>query len=573
MKKICFAIGLTLGLTACSNRFLDISPNGSVTDDAVWASASSTKMFINDDYDQTLTGPLYSFTGFNGSYSFDYFATDDMAENNIAWNELNFTASNAPFERWTAGYTNIRKSNLGLEKVAASTALTDSEKDRFTGDLHFLRGLQYLELFRFYGGVPLITKPLDRNGDEDIAYPRNTPEETLQFIVSEFDLAAEKLPVTVDPAEYGRATRGAALGMKAVALLHGAGTVDPKYYADAAAAARVFIDGDLKDRYALFGRTETDPLKKREAFINLFLEPHEGNEEVIFDVQYAYPYKFQQGFQTIAAPGVPGPGNAYGWGRSAPTQNLVDAFEMADGTPFDWKNPAEAAHPYDNRDQRLYGTILYDNEMWKGAPLSLSSNRFDNGVEVTNNLPNGLFSTKSEATKTGYYMRKHQNEPVVCGPTNRAGLGDGGNMIILRLAEILLTYAEAQNETSGPDATVYDAINRIRDRAGQPGLPAGLSQQQMRDRIRNERRVELALECKRYFDIIRWKIGDLVLNQPIMGMNVKYVKDAGTSAITPTYNPFVVLNKKFSAPRNYLMPVPQSAINRNAKLLPNNPGW
>lgn len=146
-------------------------------------------------------------------------------------------------------------------------------------------------------------------------------------------------------------------------------------------------------------------------------------------------------------------------------------------------------------------------------------------------------------------------------------------MIILRLAEILLTYAEAQNETSGPDATVYDAINRIRNRAGQPDLPAGLSQQQMRDRIRNERRVELALECKRYFDIIRWKIGDVVLNQPIMGMNVKYVKDAGTGGITPTYNPFVVLNKKFSAPRNYLMPVPQSAINRNAKLLPNNPGW
>ena len=573
MKKIYFAICFTLALTACSDNFLDISPNGSVTDDAVWSSASSTKMFINDVYNETLTGPLYSFTGFNGTYSFDYFATDDMAENNISWNELNFTASNAPFERWTPCYTNIRKSNLGLENVAASNALSEAEKDRFLGDLHFLRGLQYLELFRFYGGVPLIKKTLDRNGEEEIAYARNTPAETLDFIVSEFELAAEKLPVTVDPVEYGRATKGAALGMKAVALLHGGGTVDPKYYADAATAANVFIDGELKGRYELFGKNETDPLKKREAFINLFLEPYEGNEEVIFDVQYAYPYKFQQGFQTIAAPGVPGPGHAYGWGRSAPTQNLVDAFEMSDGKPFDWNNPAEAAHPYENRDQRLYGTVLYDGEFWKGATLSLSSNRFDNGKEVTNNLPNGLFSTKSEATKTGYYMRKHQNEPVVCGPSNRSGLGDGGNMIILRFAEILLTYAEARNEVSGPDNTVYSAINSIRKRAGQPDLPQGLNREQMRQRIRNERRVELALECKRYFDIIRWKIGDVVLNQPIRGMNVKYVKNPGTDEIIPTYNPFVVLNKKFNAQRNYLLPVPQSAINRNAKLLPNNPGW
>ena len=313
----------------------------------------------------------------------------------------------------------------------------------------------------------------------------------LQFVIEEFQTAADLLPTTVDDTEYGRATRGAALGMKAVAYLHGAGTVDSKYYADAATTSDIFISGELIGRYRLYGESETDPLKKREAFQNLFLEPYEGNEEVIFDVQYeGKKIRGHNGFQTIAAPGVPGVNQGFGWGNSAPSQNLVDQFEMKDGSAFDWNNLQHAADPYANRDERLYVTVLYHGVMWKGAVLSLSSNRFDNGIEVTNNLPNGLNSTKKESTKSGYYLRKHQWEAVVCGAQNRGqGIDDGGNLIVLRYAEILLIYAEAKNEVSGPDASVYEAINKVRRRAGQPDLPAGLSKDEMREKIRHERRI------------------------------------------------------------------------------------
>lgn len=556
---------------ACDDSFLNITPNSSITDDAVWSSGSGTKQFINNVYASTLDGPLYRYTGFFGSYHFDYAFTDDMGENRTEWNQFAFSAHNAPFERWGACYANIRKSNLGIEKLSESDVITESEKNRFLGDLHFLRALQYLELFRFYGGIPIITTALNRHEDE-VAYERNTAEETLEFIVSEFQQAADLLPTTIPDSEYGRATKGAAIGMKAVAYLHGAGTVNASYYEKAAETADILINGDLRGRYALFGRNETDPLLKREAFANLFLEPYEGNEEVIFDVQYAYPYKDQDGYQTIAAPGAPGPGHAYGWGRSAPSQNLVDAFEMTDGTKFNWSNPVHAQDPYTNRDQRLYATVLYHGVQWKGDTLSLSSNRFDKGVEVTNNLPNGLFSTKTEATKTGYYIRKHQNESVICGPDNRSGIGDGGNVIVLRYAEILLTYAEAKNEVNGPDVTVYDAVNQVRRRVGQPDLPIGLGQVEMRERIRNERRVELAFECKRFFDIIRWRAGETYLNQPFMGMDVRYVKEPTTDKIHITYTPFKVFDKRFNAPKNYLLPIPLDALNRNPNLV-QNPGW
>jgi hypothetical protein len=366
--------------------------------------------------------------------------------------------------------------------------------------------------------------------------------------------------------------------MKSVAYLHAGGVIDAKYYANAAETSGVFITGELKSRYELFGKDVTDPSLKAKTFANLFLEPYEGNSEVIFDVQYANPMRTQSGYQTIAAPGYPGKNNDYGWGFSAPSQNIVDAFEMKDGTTFNWNNTTEAAAPYENRDARFYASILYNGIVWKDSTLSFSSNRYVKSgtrwTKVTDNLPNGLYSSKSERTKTGYFIRKHQNESVRCGATNRYSNmdGEGGNFIVLRLAEVLLTYAEAKNEVSGPDASVYDAVNRVRRRAGQPDLPTGLGQDQMRERIHNERRVELCFENKRYFDIIRWKAGTTYLNQPFYGMNITY--DLVNNVPVAKYTRFVYFQKKFDPNKNYLFPIPQSAISTNPKLEGHqNPGW
>lgn len=587
-KTLITIIGGLLLMSSCSDDFLDITPTDSITDDAVWASASSTQMFVSETYNKTLTGPLYNMTqGCNNWYSFDHAYTDDMGIALASLNEFAFSSSNQEAfvrNRWDACYENIRRTNIGLEQIPKSTVLTESQKRRFMGDMYFLRGLLYLELWRFWGGVPLIDKSLNRHED-DIYYPRSSSEETFRFIINDFDSAAVRLPLKTElpGSEYGRATKGAAIGYAVVTYLHAGGVIDKNYYEKAAETAKRFISGDLRGQYDLFGTEVTDPAKKAETFANLFLEPYEGstgkNPEVIFDVQYINPFRTQAGYQTIAAPGIPGKGSDYGWGFSAPSQMIVDAFEMKDGSMFDWNNPEHAAHPYENRDARFYASILYDGVVWKDSTLSLASVRYvinDRGrwERISDNLPNGLNSSKSERTKTGYFIRKHQNEPVLCGAGNRYGdmLGEGGNLIILRYAEILLSYAESVNEVSGPDESVYEAINKIRKRAGQPDLPAGLGQSEMRERIRNERRVELAFENKRYFDIIRWKEGEKYLNQPFYGMNVTYAIENNTPI--PKYERFVYFQKKFDPAKNYLFPIPQSAISKNYKLTGHqNPGW
>lgn len=569
MNKVLIYIVLAfcLLLNACSDAFMDITPQNSVTDEAVFSSESSTKLFINDVYG-SLTGPLYQWDAIGSKYNrsmFDNAFTDDMVNNDNSWNLFSFTASSAPFERWTSCYQSIRKTNEGIEQIEKSTVITNDIKERFLGDLHFLRGMFYLELFRFYGKVPIITKALDRNEDE-IYYARDNEKNVLDQIINDFQFAANYLPTNLDDKELGRATKGAAIGMKAAAYLHAAGVIDPSYYKNAYENADTLITGSLKGKYDLF-RTGSTP---QEVFHNLFLEQYEYNQEVIFDIQYAYPYKFSS-LQTVAAPPKHSTDD-YGWGRDMPTQEIVDAFEMNDGTQFSWSNATEAANPYANRDARFYASILYNGCQWKGATLYTSANVWsDANNKFVANSPNGLGGA-SNATITGYYLKKHMNESVIAGYQNRGlGIGGGHNLIVLRYAEMLLTYAEAKNEVSGPDQSIYNAINAVRNRAGQPSLPAGLSQDQMREKIRHERRVELAFENKRYFDIIRWREGNKYLNQTCNGIRITYSKVNGV--ITPKYTVFQIIKKVFDENKNYLLPVPQSAMDKNAKLYPNNTGW
>mgnify|MGYP002536880452 CR=1 FL=1 len=570
MKKVViyFFIVCGVSLTSCSD-FMNITPQDSITPNAVFSSLSSTRLFINDVY-ACLNGPLYDWTAIGKTYNksmFDNAFTDDMVNNDNAWNQFNFTASSAPFERWTACYKAIRKANEGIENLKESEVLTQEEKERFLGDLYFLRGMFYFELFRFYGKLPIIEQVLNKEEDE-IFLPRSSEEEVVEFILNDFQLAADYLPKDITDTELGRATKGAAIGMKALVYLHAAGVLDATYYEDAYKTADILINGELKGKYDLF-RIGNSP---EEIFHNLFLEEYEYNQEVIFDIQFAYPYK-ASALQTLASPPKHGIDD-YGWGnRDNPTQEIVDAFEMKDGTEFSWNNPVHAANPYDNRDARFYASILYNGAFWKGDVLYTSTNIWsDVEQRFVINSPNG-FASASNSTFTGYYLKKHMNESVIAGYSNRGlGVGGGHNLIVLRYAEILLVYAEAKNEVlPAPDQSVYDAVNTVRQRAGQPVLPSGLSQIEMRERIRRERRIELAFENKRYFDIVRWREGNKYLNQQCHGMKISYSKVNGE--IVPKYERVNLVKKVFDENKNYLLPVPQSAINKNPKLYPNNPGW
>jgi hypothetical protein len=217
-----------------------------------------------------------------------------------------------------------------------------------------------------------------------------------------------------------------------------------------------------------------------------------------------------------------------------------------------------ANDPYKNRDPRFYASIQYEGAQWGGYTV-------ETRVRGQHGIDGGATGTNADATKTGYYMRKFLDEANISRLYANNSMASYNNWIILRLGEVLLNYAEAQNEAVGPDASVYDAVNRVRARpsVNMPPIPAGLSKEQMREKIRHERAIELAFEEHRFFDVRRWGLGEEIFNAPIYGMRI--------SEDGKTYTRFKVEDRVFQ-PKHYLMPIPQSEIDKNPNLQ-QNPGW
>ncbi|WP_254448724.1 RagB/SusD family nutrient uptake outer membrane protein [Spirosoma rhododendri] len=207
-------------------------------------------------------------------------------------------------------------------------------------------------------------------------------------------------------------------------------------------------------------------------------------------------------------------------------------------------------NPFANRDPRLAATVLYNGASYRGR-----------AVETFR--PNGLDSPDGpesfNTSPTGYYLRKFMDESRDLG----SATGSQAPWIYFRLGEVLLNYAEAQNEAAGPDASVYDAVNRIRARASMPNLPVGLTQTQMRDRIRHERQVELAYEEHRYYDVRRWRIANRTENLPVRGVAI--TKDASGAL---QYSFPTVQERRFND-RNYFLPIPLKETQANPNLVQN----
>ncbi|MNQ95874.1 SusD family protein [compost metagenome] len=224
---------------------------------------------------------------------------------------------------------------------------------------------------------------------------------------------------------------------------------------------------------------------------------------------------------------------------------MVDAYEMTNGLaitdPSSGYNPQ---NPYVNRDSRFYQTIVGQGMTWKG--------------HVVDVRPGGA-DLKTDHPPTNYFLRKFMAEEI--------NLFEGTNMkyrpwILMRLAELYLDLAEAQNEAAGPDQEVYNAINTIRKRSDMPDLPPGLTKVQMRERIRKERQVELAFEDHRFWDVRRWKIAETTDNRPI-----HYVSISASNVYS-----YPIRETRTFLSKHYLFPIPQSEIDKNPKLT-QNPGW
>ncbi len=531
------AIALLTTLNACSD-FLEVGSKSQIPDDALWSTAENADLFLNNVY-AGLPGP---------------FTTDDPGEN---WTDNSmasrvgpasrnlmalsqYAPNNAP-SQW-GNYANIRRANLFIEKVSAST-LPDDWKSQRLAEARFLRAYYYMLLWMYHGGVPVITDVLNMSEQGDAVFrSRNTAEETFRFIADECSAIAEALPLS---AEAGRATRGAALTLKGwcelvwASPLYNEGNERSRWEA-AANTNRQVIDLDV---YVLFPDYNT-----------LHFEENNNNIEVIFDKQYLGGTSLGSSREGLQGPWMVG-GIQRSWGNVNPTQELVDEYAMANGLPID--DPAsgyDPQNPYQDREKRFYQSIIYDGSEWLGFEMVMKQ-----GVGSPNATD---LSDINEATNTGYSLRKGLNPHYA---VNGPNLQNSGSFIIFRFAEVLLSYAEAQNEAFGPDESVYAAVNRIRERSELPPLKPGLSKEAMRVAIHRERRVELAFEEKRWYDLIRLRLAEQQLNGTLHAMVIERGGNGWVYRIVPAPGG----QRSFDPAKNYLLPIPQGAIDRNPELTQN----
>jgi hypothetical protein len=399
---------------------------------------------------------------------------------------------------YTDCYVGISRCNIFLANVD-KVVMDDQNKATYKAEAYFLRAYFYFYLTEFYGGVPLYTTP-PTVSDANIA--KSSKDVVVTQILADIELALASLP---DQAYTGHAVKGSALALKSMVLMHN------EKWADAATAANQIITSGV---FSLYNN-----------YPNMFLVPgQDNNPEIIFSVRFLGPNNYTPTTSDMNPDLIGAHAHAI-----SPIQQYVDAFECTDGLPISTSPLYDATHQFLNRDPRLLFTVS------------------DTAIFNARGKPVG---ETGEGFRTGYSCEKYVNWGNA--PYSWATRSDQ-DYIVFRYAQVLLMYAECQNEAVGPDQSVYNAVNLVRARPGvnMPPLPAGLDKAGMRTRIRHERMVELGLEGFRYLDLKRWKTAETV---------IPTILDPGG------------IPRKFDPAKNYLFPFPLSETDRNPNLV-QNPGY
>ncbi len=510
--------------------------------------------------------------------------------NRGAWNPYN-----ASGRVWINMFESSRKANIFLENIhitPLSNDFTEEDRNRWIGEATLLRAFYHFLCIRTYGPIPIMD--FATPSDYDFTKIKRQPlDDCIQFVLDECDKAIQLLPARItNNQQYGRMTSTFAYAIKARLLLYRASplfngnpdyvgfadkdgvllfpqTPDPSRWATAAAAIKECIDKCEEAGFSLYRASTNNPVDN---YTELFLK--RWNNEVIMATNCGTVYAVER---------TCFPRSLAGWSSWNPTQRQVDAYEMADGTipilgyhddgtpiinpesGYKEEGYATDADPagkwmagvrnmYVGRDPRFYASIMFNGDVFKGRQIEFWFSGAD-----------GRGNEGRDYNCTGYNMKKSV-DPAIDIPKGNYTIK---TWILFRLGEQYLNYAEALNEAQGPVADVYTYVNRIRDRAGMPALPAGLTKDQMRERIRRERQVELAFETHRYFDCHRWKIAQDTDNGPVYGMNIQ----AGSSLQDDAYYKRTVLeNRVFKTPTHYLFPIFQAEMDKNPGLV-QNPGW
>lgn len=534
------------------------------------------RTFESDVFDSTDKSGVLSTAYLLGIYSFlpdgfnridgDFLdaGTDDAIPSSLSssvnlFTNGQLTAVNYPDNNWSDSYTMIRRANVFIKNIPV-VPIPSTVMLRQVAEARFLRAFAYFELLKRYGGVPLVGDTVF-NLNDDLNMRRNNYEQCVNYIVSECDQTKVDLPkgstiVTTTPTEFGRATAEAAMALKLRVLLYAASplfngggfesdpqvkaltgypTADPIRWERVVEAAEELISGGY---YKLPSGSGTS------VFMSVFTT--KLNTDIIFSKQSAN----STALETNNAPvGYVAPTASNG--RTSPTQEFLNAFLNQDGSV-----PTEItlnASQYANRDPRLNATVFYNGMQWLGRAVET----FEGGLDK----PNAPFKTQ---TRTSYYLRKFLGNFA----TSNSYSNQSHNFPYFRFAEVLLSYAEALNELGRVEDAQKEVI-KIRARAGitagsgaRYGIPVGISQNDMRNLIRNERRIELAFEEHRFWDIRRWKIAPDVLSGATQGLSV-----------TPNTSSFIFELEDVSTLRfeekYYHMPIPYSEITKNSNLVQN----
>ena len=479
--------------------------------------------------------------------------------NRGSWNQFN-----NPNNVWETYYNNIRKINLFLVScdnidlspypdIAVKEAYI-TEIKRWKHEVRFIRAYHYFELIKRYGGVPLITTVTSLDDDFE-EFTRNSLADCIRFIVDECDelYEANLLPVRYAAADLGRVISVAALALKSRVLLYAASELfnNPGWAAGYANPELISLTGDRQARWQAAADAAKIAIDVAESngyglatdYRALFGPNTHNNAEVIFCRRVAASNSFETTNISV--------GFDLGNSGTTPSQNLVDAYEMSDGTAFDWNNPTHAANPYVNRDPRLGLSIVTNNSTFKGRPMECWEGGQDGPPLV-------------RSSKTGYYLKKYVNEDLnlVSGQTSVH------SWVIFRLAELYLNYAEALNEANPGNSDIETYVNRVRQRTGvnMPALPDGLNQSQLREKIYHERQVEFAFEDHRFWDVRRWMIAPSTLAASLKGVRITRTADNQFN-----YNVIDVEQRVFE-PKMYLYPIPQNEVYVAKKII-QNPLW
>jgi hypothetical protein len=584
LRSTAAAAFVLVGLAACDNSVLDLTPKDQLSNEVVFSDPNLAETFLNDIYRGMGHGiyeiMLSSMT--DESHFIHNYNTEKVVQSIITPGDRG-AVNDGRFNHfdWSDNYSRIRQANTFLEGLAG--AEFDAElKQRMEGEVRFLRAYFYHNLLRMYGGVPLITQVYGLNDEFLVA--RNSFAETVDFIVEDAEAAAALLPTAHSGSNVGRATKGAALALKARVRLYAAsdlyvenpsgmaetgytGSVDrTALWRAAKDAAQDVIDLGV---YSLF-RPEPAPGEAWENYAEIFLQ--KNSSETILN-RYFLVTKTDG-----SDPGQHnGPNGYHTWGGNTPIQNLVDDYRMADGSKFDWSNPAHAAAPYENRDPRFYGSILHDGAEWRVRPtdvialdpygiiqtfreLRLPGGAIQGGLD-TRDSPiedwNGGYS--------GYLLRKFIDPTVNAQFDNQEVPWP-----FFRYAEVLLNYAEASIELNELGDAV-GVLHQIRRRAGMPESFGALGQAALREEYQNERRVEMAFEEQRFFDVRRWMIAPEQMAEDAGGINIFLEGTDPVDRSTWTnyeYETHVIQERGWNDAL-YFMPIHQDEMNRSDMLTQN----